>query len=84
MNNQVVYPRLRTTRELRKHVPATFAPGSTGRGITSVPDGTEEIYYEVSLDTTGLAIMARKAAGSTGQKSVDGPVTVKVLKRTRL
>jgi hypothetical protein len=80
----VIYPKLRTTRERHKQVPATFAPGVQGHGVTSVPDGMEEVIYEVSLDFDAVACMARRAAKSRGQKSVDGPLTVKVLKRTRL
>lgn len=80
-NRQVVYAKTRTTRMLRKMVPVTIG---TGTGHTSQPDGTEEIYYEVSLDLDALHQMARKAAGNKSWKATDGPLLVRVLATKRI
>jgi hypothetical protein len=68
----------KTERNLSKRVPLT------GGGFSTAPDGTEEILYEVFLDGCALNGMARKAAGSKGQMSTDGPLTVKVISRKRI
>ncbi len=70
MNRQIVFPNNRTTRELRK------------RGTTEA-DGTEEIFYQVSVDLDGLDAMARKAA-SRSQSARAGPVCVRIFARARI
>jgi hypothetical protein len=39
----------------------------------------QEVWYETVLDLHQIHAMARRAAASKGQKSVDGPVTVRIL-----
>ncbi len=75
-NRQVVFAKTRTTRQLRKMEPLAIG---TGRGFTTVPAGTEEIFYETTLDLDALHQMARKAAGNKSWKATDGPLQVKVL-----
>ena len=62
--------------EKRKRVPAT-----TGNGFTHIHDGYEIVSYEVTLNMGTVEMMALKAAKSRGGKSVDGPLTVRVLTR---
>lgn len=83
MANQVVYPKLRTTRQLRKRVQVTIGSNG-GTGFQTVPDGAEEVYYEVSLDLADLQHMARKAAANKGWKAKDGPLHLRVLATKRI
>jgi hypothetical protein len=50
-NYDTVYPKTRTTRNLFKSAPVTVPAGATGS--TSVNDGIEEIFYEISLNWKG-------------------------------
>jgi hypothetical protein len=79
--NTTIYPRNRTTRKLYRREPIT-EPGT--RGYRSLPDGEEEIHYEVSMNIDALHSLARKAAGNKSQRCVDGPLTVRVLERKRI
>jgi hypothetical protein len=81
-NYHTVYPKTRTTRKLFKRVPVTVPAGATG--FTSVNDGVEEIFYKISVNWEGLHEMARKAAGSKGGVSNDGPLRVKITSRRKL
>lgn len=80
-NRQVIFPKTRTTRRLTKMVPVTIG---TGTGHTSVHDGQEEIYYEVSIDLDAMHHMARKAAGNKSWKAKDGALQVRVLATKRI
>lgn len=79
MNHTVIYPKTRTTRELYKDLPIL-----TESGFDWEPDGTEEVWYEVSLNLAAVEDMARRAADNSGQVSRAGPLRVRVLKRTRI
>ena len=79
MSMTVIFPNCQTTRSLQKQV-AT----KDGFGARWVPDGIEEITYEVLLDQPALHSMARLAAHSKGQKAVDGPLLVRVLNRVKI
>jgi len=76
----IIYPKSRTTRELRRVVPCD--PPTVGH--STVPDGEEEIFYSVSLNTAQLHAMARQAAKSKGQVSNDGPLRVSIISRKRI
>jgi len=76
-----IYKNLTTTRELRNRVP--LQPGY-GTGFSTVPDGEEEITYNVYLDQRSLKDLARKAAGQKSQKTKAGPILVSVMGRRRL
>jgi hypothetical protein len=49
-----------------------------------VPDGKEEFSVRVEVSMKALARMAGKAARSKGGVSVDGPLKVKVIGRSRI
>jgi hypothetical protein len=73
---EIIYPKTRTTRALRARVPLD----QTGvHGFTTIPDGTEEIFYETRIDLDALHAMARKAASNQSWVSTDGAVRVRVL-----
>lgn len=71
-----------TTRKLYRREVINDQPGVMG--TRSLPDGQEEIRYEASLNLAALDEMARKAAGNRRQRSIDGPLTVKVVSRKKL
>lgn len=75
----IVYPRTRTTRLLRKRVPL-----ASGSGFTTEPDGVEEVFYETRIDMPALDYLARKAASNKAQRSIDGPLEVRILERRRI
>jgi len=78
MSYTVIYPKTRITRELYKDIPAI-----ANNELVWEPDGTEEVWYEVSLNLAAIEDMARKAAGNDGQISNAGPLRVRVLRRAR-
>ncbi len=78
MSYTVVYPKTQTLRQLYKDVPLV-----TEHGFDWQPDGTEEVWYEVSLDLAAVEDMAHRAAGNGGQVSKAGPLRVRVLSRER-
>lgn len=82
MKTEVIYPHNLTRRKLHKREPITGNLQETG--FRSLPDGEEEIVYEVTVNLGMIDAMARKAAGSKGQKSSDGPLTVRVLTRKKI
>jgi hypothetical protein len=70
-----------TSRRLyRMEVEKRDDGGETRR---SVPDGEEEIRFDVFLDRHALAAMARKAAGSNAGKSRDGALMVQVIAKRK-
>jgi hypothetical protein len=77
--NQVIYPKTRATREVRKRIPC-----QDGRGFTSVPDGQEEIFYETSIDLNALRLVAEQAARNKKGTSKDGPLFVRIIARRRI
>jgi hypothetical protein len=72
-----VYPKTRTTRELRKRVPLPT-------GFTTVQDGTEELFYVTSINFEALHEMARSAAGNKSGICNDGPLRVEIVKRSKI
>jgi hypothetical protein len=58
-------------------------PTNTVNRYLQVPAGHETIRYAVDIDFTQLDEMARKAASNKSQQSHDGPVTVRVVSRTK-
>lgn len=80
----VIYVCQKGTRGISKRVPATFAPGTQGYGFTSIPDGSEEYLYEVSVDLVALRLMASKAANNKSGLSNDGPLRVRITSRRRI
>ena len=76
-----IYPRNRTSRRLYRREPIN-EPGTSG--YRSLPDGEEEIIYEVTMDIEALHSLGRKAAGNKSQRCVDGPLAVRVLERKRI
>jgi hypothetical protein len=54
-----------------------------GLGTASVPDGREDFSVRVEVDMKALARMAGRAARNRGGVSVDGPLRVKVVSRSR-
>ncbi len=49
-----------------------------------IPDGVEEVTYDVYLDSATVAMMAKKAAHSKGGKCLDGALRVVVTKRKKV
>lgn len=75
--------------ELSSLVPVTkrveISSSSLGKtGYKSVPDGFDRVTTEVVVDTEQLHYMAVKAARSARGKCVDGPITVRVLRRVKV
>ena len=68
-----------TRRQVRKRVPV-----QEGKGFTTVDDGFEDVTYEALIDESGLDSMGRIAASNKGQRSRDGCVIVRVLKRVKV
>jgi hypothetical protein len=79
MNYTVIYPKTRIIRQLYKNVPVI-----TDNEFVWEPDGSEEVWYDVSLNLASIEDLARKAAGNNGQVSRAGPLRVRVLKRERI
>lgn len=79
MNYRIDVIKGKTVAEVRKQIPCT-----NGVGFTHVPDGKEEITYEVTADVVMLEQMARKAARNTRRESIDGPIKVRVTSRRKL
>jgi hypothetical protein len=77
---QIVYPKTRTTRPLMKRVPLQGG----GTGFTTVPDGTEELYYQTEIQLELLHEMARRAAGNKRATSSMGALTVTIISRRKL
>lgn len=92
MSKQSVFPKTRTTLQLRKRVPLAERGVITERGVerpfhqgyTTVPDGIEELYYETVIDLDALHDLARKAGSNKGGQSKAGPLSVRILSRTKL
>jgi translation initiation factor IF-1 len=55
-----------------------------GLGTASVPDGREEFSVRVEVDMKALARIAGKAARNKKGVSVDGPLKVRVVSRSRI
>jgi hypothetical protein len=55
-----------------------------GLGTASVPDGREEFSVRVEVDMKALARIAGKAARNKKGVSVDGPLRVRVVSRSRI
>jgi hypothetical protein len=49
----------------------------------AVAGGYQRIDYEVYIDQDRIDAMARKAAALVGQRAVDGPILVRIMKRER-
>ncbi len=79
MTRRTIFTGLNVRVEKRKRVPAT-----TGVGFTHIADGEEDVTYEVTLDLDAVRWMAIKAARSRGQRSTDGPLSVRVTARRPL
>jgi hypothetical protein len=83
---QVIFSNQKTIRDVSKRVPVTQGTGlgQGAKGFTSIPDGQEEVTYNVELDMRAVESMAKVAARSKGQKSQDGPLRVIVVTRRKL
>jgi hypothetical protein len=81
--NDVIYPRSRTTRFLRKQVSVPLACG-IGFSFKMVPDGEEEIYFSTEIDLKMLDVLARKAAKNSSQTAQHGALKVRIIVRRRL
>jgi len=79
MSYTVIYPKTRIIRELYKDIPVI-----TNNEFVWEPNGTEEVFYEVSLNLAAIEDMASKAAGNSRRVSRAGPLRVRVLKRERI
>lgn len=58
-----------------------------GPYITALParntGSYEDVSFKVEIDFTGLCAMATKAARNRSGRSKDGPLTVRIVKRTK-
>lgn len=69
----------KATRETRKKVPCT-----TGIGFAWVPDGQEEIEYEITLDAAGMNKIVMRAASNANGTSVRGPLRARITNRRKI
>jgi hypothetical protein len=75
-NTKTIFPSRITQRPLYKADPA-----NTSNRFLQVYAGQETICYAVDINMAMLDELARKAAGSKGQKSKDGPISVRIVAR---
>lgn len=50
----------------------------------AIPDGVEELSFVVETDFKKLEYMAQLAAANKSSKSVDGPITVRIIARRKI
>jgi hypothetical protein len=70
LNYHTVYPKTRTTRNLCKRVPATVPAGAPGS--TSVNDGIEETFYEISVNWKGATRWHARLRGAKAESATMG------------
>lgn len=78
----VIFTNVKTQREI--HENQKYQHPSGAMGWNSVKVGDEEVVFNVAIDKSQLAQMARIAARNKSQKCKDGAVLVEIVKRTRL
>jgi hypothetical protein len=79
MSYSTIFTNLHTTRDIRESRPPV-----SGVGMTSIKVGTEEISFNVAIESEELAEMARRAASNKSQSSKFGALRVEVISRRRL
>jgi hypothetical protein len=82
MSYFTIFNNQHTTRDITEQQARKFPSGATG--WESVKVGTEEVTFNVAVDSEQLAQMARIAARNKSQKCKDGAVLVEVVTRRRL
>ncbi len=82
MTYSTIFTNLHTTREIRE-VQSTPLP-TGGESQTLVKVGTEELSFNVAIESDELADMARRAAHNKSRTSKWGALMVEIISRRRL
>lgn len=82
MTYLTIFTNQKAIRDITEQQERKFASGATGWETVKV--GTEEVTFNVAIDSEQIAQMARIAARNKSQRCKDGAVLVEVVTRKRL